>query len=97
MLDGSRAFGGGPHGLTAWVQLPPAAELRRFGRLQLDFALGCNGTRDSDCPQWDHVVQLVRWCIMQGWTEGADSQGAGVHATAAENARPPTTHETTHS
>ena len=26
-------------------------------------ALGCNGTADVACPQWDHVVQL-RACIV---------------------------------
>jgi len=30
-----------------------------FNKLELDFALGCDGTLDSDCSVWDHVISLT--------------------------------------
>lgn len=33
----------GDHGIAATVSLPPDAELNSYERVELDFALGCNG------------------------------------------------------
>ena len=46
-----------PGDLRADVVLPPAAALVAYDTLELDFALGCAGRADADCPQWDHVLQ----------------------------------------
>ena len=52
---GGDCYGDAPWGCgpSAVARVPAAPE-----KLQLEMALGCNGTRDVDCPQWDHVVQL---------------------------------------
>jgi hypothetical protein len=35
----------GDHGVTVEAEMPPAEQLRSFSRLELEFALGCVGTR----------------------------------------------------
>ncbi|KXZ53253.1 hypothetical protein GPECTOR_7g1147 [Gonium pectorale] len=51
----------GPHGATAVARLPRGLP-RRYNRLLLDFALGCEGAFDASCPAWDHMVQLFACC-----------------------------------
>ena len=49
-------------GLDADVTLPPLATLQAHDTFELDFSLGCPGSRDVDCPIWDHTVQLFVCC-----------------------------------
>jgi len=61
---GSEPWGCGP---SAVVNVPSAAERGAMGRqyttLEVDFALGCgDGSRDVDCPQWDHIITLLGCC-----------------------------------
>ncbi|KAL6745640.1 hypothetical protein V8C86DRAFT_2972134 [Haematococcus lacustris] len=53
---------GGERGASVALQLPEEARLRRFTRMELDMRLNCQGSRDSDCPAWDHVIQLFACC-----------------------------------
>ena len=52
----------GEHGTAAEVALPDEVFDGTYDSLHLDFALGCSGSRDVDCPIWDHVVQLFVCC-----------------------------------
>ena len=68
-------YGASPTGCGAQA-VATVPRLTRHGGLQLDLALGCNGTRDVDCPQWDHVLQLRAckvpdggWCDAQSGPE----------------------------
>ena len=67
-------YGGAPWacGPSVVVKVPPLVSSTRW---ELLLALGCNGTADVACPQWDHVVQL-RACVVSGaWCnaqEGAE-------------------------
>ena len=45
----------GPSKVVDLPRRPPST-------VSLKLALSCNGTRDVDCPQWDHVVQLRACC-----------------------------------
>ena len=49
-------------GLDADVALPPLETLQAHDMFELDFQLSCPGTRDKDCPIWDHTVQLFVCC-----------------------------------
>ena len=49
-------------GLDADIMLPPLARLQAHDFFQLDFKLSCPGSRDTDCPVWDHTVQLFVCC-----------------------------------
>lgn len=49
-------------GLDAAITLPPLASLQAHDTLELDFKLSCPGSRDADCPIWDHTVQLFVCC-----------------------------------
>jgi hypothetical protein len=55
-------YGRSPWGCGPWsaVAVPPLAAAVRW---ELLLELGCNGSADIDCPQWDHVVQL-RACVL---------------------------------
>lgn len=61
-------------GPWAVVALPQKWELS--SQLVLDFALGCNTTRDISCPQWDHIV-TAQVCALNG-ADSCDSQNDGV-------------------
>lgn len=37
-------------------------ELSQYDKFELDASLSCPGTRDEDCPPWDHTVQLFVCC-----------------------------------
>ena len=52
----------GQHGAMAEINLPAEVFDPSYDSLHLDFALGCPGSRDVDCPIWDHVVQLFVCC-----------------------------------
>ena len=52
----------GDPGVVVNVTLPPMAELIKYSNMELDMALGCPGTVDSQCPIWDHTVQLFVCC-----------------------------------
>ncbi|KAK9835916.1 hypothetical protein WJX74_010910 [Apatococcus lobatus] len=52
----------GEHGTAAEVTIPDKVFDGDYNILHLDFALGCPGSRDVDCPIWDHVVQLFVCC-----------------------------------
>lgn len=56
----------GEHGVRAEVTLPSSLwhldGRQRYGRLLLDMELSCPGSMDSDCPVWDHAVQLFVCC-----------------------------------
>ena len=49
-------------GLHADITLPPLVTLQAHDTFELDFELSCPGTRDKDCPIWDHTVQLFVCC-----------------------------------
>lgn len=49
-------------GLGADITLPPLAILQAHDTFELDFKLSCLGSRDTDCPIWDHTVQLFVCC-----------------------------------
>ena len=49
-------------GIHAQTTLPPLDVLQAHDRFELDFQLSCPGTRDKDCPIWDHTVQLFVCC-----------------------------------
>ena len=49
-------------GLDADILLPPLATLQAHDFFELDFKLSCPGSRDTDCPVWDHTVQLFVCC-----------------------------------
>jgi len=57
-------------GATAVVSVPSVG---RGVKLAFDLALGCNGSRDVDCPQWDHVLQL-RACKLPAGHASCDAQ-----------------------
>jgi hypothetical protein len=44
------------------ISMPPAALLRSFRMLELDFALQCGGAVDDDCSVWDHTITLTAVC-----------------------------------
>ena len=55
-------YGAKPWGCGPWATvMMPASNL--FDRWTVDLSLGCNGTSDVVCPQWDHVVSL-RACVL---------------------------------
>ncbi|KAI7838634.1 hypothetical protein COHA_007561 [Chlorella ohadii] len=58
----SRALMPQGEGVRAAVQLPSVAQLAGLDRLELDLQLGCPGSSDKSCPEWDHVVQLFVCC-----------------------------------
>lgn len=49
-------------GLNADIELPPIQLLQSHDTFELDFKLSCPGSRDKDCPVWDHTVQLFVCC-----------------------------------
>jgi hypothetical protein len=49
----------------------------QFQRLTLDFALGCGGPMDIDCPQWDHVV-TAQVCAISAGASTCDAQNDGI-------------------
>lgn len=49
-------------GLDAGITLPPLVTLHAHDTFELDFALSCPGSRDKDCPVWDHTIQLFVCC-----------------------------------
>ncbi|DBA77212.1 TPA: hypothetical protein ACH3X1_009783 [Trebouxia sp. C0004] len=49
-------------GLDADITLPPLVTLQAHDTFELDFELSCPGSRDKDCPIWDHTVQLFVCC-----------------------------------
>ena len=49
-------------GLDAGITLPPLVTLQAHDTFELDFELSCPGSRDKDCPIWDHTVQLFVCC-----------------------------------
>ena len=56
------ADGDSPRGCGPWAQVEVPA-YTPFSSWHVDLRLGCNGSSDIDCPQWDHVVQL-RACVL---------------------------------
>jgi hypothetical protein len=63
------------------IQLPPLDLLSSFGHMEIDFSLNCLGSRDTDCPIWDHCITLTATCH-----DPADSRVAPSSATAAATA-----------
>ena len=49
-------------GIDAAISLPPLGVLQAHDTFELDFQLSCPGTRDKDCPIWDHTLQLFVCC-----------------------------------
>lgn len=67
------------------ISLPPLAMLQSFARAEVDFTLSCPGSRDADCPIWDHCVTLTATCYPD---TPAEHQGLGeVGGTTNELAR----------
>lgn len=56
----------GENGLLGNVTLPSSDQLEQFDVFEIDFALGCGGPLDRDCPYWDHTVQLYVCCSDPG-------------------------------
>ncbi|PIK55529.1 hypothetical protein BSL78_07563 [Apostichopus japonicus] len=52
----------GDAGVVSTVKLPSMEELLKYDKFELDASLSCPGTRDEDCPPWDHTVQLYVCC-----------------------------------
>ncbi|GAB4819720.1 hypothetical protein N2152v2_006766 [Parachlorella kessleri] len=52
----------GEHGVRVTVDMPGPEVIMAASRLEVDMELGCPGTRDADCPVWDHAVQLFVCC-----------------------------------
>lgn len=52
----------------------------QYDTLELDMTLGCPGTLDTDCPQWDHVVCLsLHACRQHEHVSTVVHAGAGVY------------------
>ncbi|XP_071789142.1 uncharacterized protein [Asterias amurensis] len=52
----------GEDGIVATIKLPSNDEMAKYNKLELDASLSCPGTRDEECPLWDHTVQLYLCC-----------------------------------
>ncbi|CAH1773878.1 unnamed protein product [Owenia fusiformis] len=50
-------------GVSIKLDLPPAKELQQYSKFELDLALSCPGHLDTDCPHWDHTVNLYACCL----------------------------------
>ena len=50
-------------GSVATLTLPPAALLRQFNTIELDFSLNCpDGNMDESCSVWDRIVSITAAC-----------------------------------
>ncbi|XP_021351177.1 uncharacterized protein LOC110448965 [Mizuhopecten yessoensis] len=52
----------GKDGVVANITLPDLTDLQKFSKMELDMSLSCPGTMDTDCPHWDHTINLYVCC-----------------------------------
>ncbi len=52
----------GDQGIVASIKLPSSVEMAKYNKFELDASLSCPGTKDEECPPWDHTVQLYLCC-----------------------------------
>ncbi|KAJ8036127.1 hypothetical protein HOLleu_20006 [Holothuria leucospilota] len=55
----------GNPGIISTLKIPSMQDLLKYDKFELDASLSCPGTRDQDCPAWDHTVQLYVCCNNQ--------------------------------
>ncbi|XP_060069722.1 uncharacterized protein LOC132549769 isoform X2 [Ylistrum balloti] len=52
----------GKEGVVVNVTLPDLRDLQKFSKMELDMSLSCPGTMDTECPHWDHTINLYVCC-----------------------------------
>ncbi|XP_069122333.1 uncharacterized protein [Argopecten irradians] len=52
----------GKQGVVVNVTLPDVKELQNYSKMELDMSLSCPGTMDTECPHWDHTINLYVCC-----------------------------------
>ncbi|XP_033729101.1 LOW QUALITY PROTEIN: uncharacterized protein LOC117318180 [Pecten maximus] len=52
----------GKQGVVVNVTLPDLTDLQKFSKMELDMSLSCPGTMDTECPHWDHTINLYVCC-----------------------------------